>query len=335
MNRKERRKLLREEKKSDDYIDSTKINNVDESKGFFKRIYENNYKQLIIIPFAILIIAIVLIGINIANTGDFVNKGFSLSGGVSITVTANNVDIVKIENFLRSQLSDREINVREITEAGQSKGFIVESNSIGDNDNGDEIIDILDEVSPGLKNSDSISVTTMGPSLGASFFKSAIIAVILAFIFMSVVVFFIFKKVAPSLAVILCAFSDIVVTIATINVLGIKLSTAGIAAILMLIGYSVDTDILLSTRVIKEKKGTVMQRIYSALRTGFTMNLTTFATVFIGLVLSQSAELNQIFTILLIGLIIDVINTWIQNVGILRWYLEKQETKLNIKSDIQ
>jgi preprotein translocase subunit SecF len=77
---------------------------------------------------------------------------------------------------------------------------------------------------------------------------------------MGLVVFFYFRSIAPSLAVILEAFSDIIVTLAIFNLTGIKLSTAGIAAFLMLIGYSVDTDILLSTRVLKRKDGTVMER---------------------------------------------------------------------------
>jgi len=55
----------------------------------------------------------------------------------------------------------------------------------------------------------------------------------------------------PSSCVILAAVSDIISTIAVTNLLGLKMSTAGIAALLMLIGYSVDTDILLTTKVLK------------------------------------------------------------------------------------
>ena len=318
MNRKQRR--LEKREKGSLQIEETKKAS-SESRGFIQTIYEDQYKKLIIIPFLILLIAIVLIGMNIAQTGDFVNKGFSLSGGTAVTVVADNINIDIIESTLKTALPNEEINIRELSEAGVVRGFTIES---GMHDNGEAIINELEKLSPGIKDSDSLSVTTMGSSLGDSFFKDAIIAIIIAFLFMSTVVFIIFKKPAPSLAVILCAFSDLVVTVAAINVLGIKLSTAGIAALLMIIGYSVDTDILLSTRVIKEKKGTVMSRVYSAFKTGLTMNATTLVTVLVGLFVSQSPELKQIFTILLIGLIIDIINTWIQNVGILRLYLERK-----------
>ena len=93
----------------------------------------------------------------------------------------------------------------------------------------------------------------------------------------------------------------------------------------MLIGYSVDTDILLSTRVLKRKEGTVMDRIYSAMKTGLTMNITTITALIVGLILSESEVISQIMIILLIGLFVDIINTWIQNVGILRMYLEKKK----------
>ena len=146
---------------------------------------------------------------------------------------------------------------------------------------------------------------------------------VLAFIFMGFVVFLYFRTIIPSLAVILAAFSDIIVTLAIINLLGIKVSTAGIAAFLMLIGYSVDTDILLTTRMLKRKEGSLNERIMEAMKTGLTMTITTLTVVTLTLIFSQSNTIQQIMLILFIGLFVDIINTWIQNVGILRWYLEK------------
>jgi preprotein translocase subunit SecF len=323
MNRRERRRLLKEKKVSGT-IHQVQTNHI-EKKSSIQRIYETQHKKLIFIPFAILLISVIIIFMTLIQTGDFVSKGYSLKGGLSITVLADNVDVIVIQDKLDSALPNREIYVKELSKAGSVQGFMVESDA---EDNGEAILNELEELSPGLKDSGNISVTTMGSSLGASFFKDAILALIFAFVFMSIVVFIIFKEPSPSLAVILCAFSDIVVTVAVINIFGIKLSTAGIAALLMLVGYSVDTDILLSTRLVKEKTGTVMSRVYSALKTGLTMNATTMITITIGIIFSQSAELNQIFVILFIGLLIDIINTWIQNVSILRMYLEKKAKKV-------
>jgi len=164
----------------------------------------------------------------------------------------------------------------------------------------------------------------MGSSLGNSFFKQTFIALLIAFILMGLVVLIYFRTIIPSIAVILAAFSDMVVTLAIFNLTGIKLGTAGIAAFLMLIGYSVDTDILLSSRLLKRKEGSVIDRVYGAMRTGFTMSFTTLAAILVALIFVQSETVKQIMIILFIGLIVDLLMTWIQNVGVLRLYLEKK-----------
>jgi preprotein translocase subunit SecF len=146
---------------------------------------------------------------------------------------------------------------------------------------------------------------------------------------MGLVVIAYFRIWIPSLVVILCAFSDIFVTIAVFNLTGMKLSTAGLAAFLMLIGYSIDTDILLTSRVLHRKEGTVMDRIYSSISTGMTMTITTISVVAVALFFVKSETIRQIMLIILIGMFVDMIMTWIQNVGLLRLYLNKKEKKVN------
>jgi preprotein translocase subunit SecF len=113
-------------------------------------------------------------------------------------------------------------------------------------------------------------------------------------------------------------------TLALVNMLGMKLSAAGIVAFLMIIGYSVDSDILLTTKILKRKENVLNERIYSAFKTGMTMTLTSIAAVLVSLIVvaTLSKTLSQIFTILSIGLGFDLINTWISNLGIMKWYVK-------------
>ena len=180
---------------------------------------------------------------------------------------------------------------------------------------------------------DNYVVNIIGSSFGASFLREAFIIFIISFLCMAIVVFIYFRKFAPSIAVILAAFSDIVGTLAVANLLGVKLSSGGIAAFIMLIGYSVDTDILLSTRVLMRKEGTVMDRILSSIETGMMMTLTALVAVIIALIFSQSEALSQIMLIVMIGLLFDIVNTWIQNVGILRLYLERKQRRKTDESE--
>ena len=90
-----------------------------------------------------------------------------------------------------------------------------------------------------------------GSTLGNAFYTQMLSALFFAFLFMGIVVFVTFRSLVPSIAVIVAAFADILLTLVTANYLGITISGAGIAALLLLIGYSIDTDILLTTRVLK------------------------------------------------------------------------------------
>lgn len=317
--RRERRKMRRrgktpgEKEEPEEQVVETKKRKRNSIQAF----YEDYYKQLLIIPFLMLIVSMVVIGFQIAETGDFVDKDVTLQGGLTINIlTTQELSTEQLETQLLQQFPQSDIRVRSITDLGQQTGLIVEASDV----TRDEITDFLAGIINNFE--ENHSVESIGPALGESFFQQTMLAIIVAFLFMSLVVFYYFRTLVPSLAVVLAAFSDMVVTIAVLNIMDIRLSTAGIAALLMLIGYSVDTDILLSTRVLKRKEGSLMERMYSAIKTGLTMNITTLTAITVALIFSQSETISQIMTILLIGLIVDIINTWIQNVGILRMYVE-------------
>ncbi|KYK25565.1 hypothetical protein AYK26_07825 [Euryarchaeota archaeon SM23-78] len=318
--REQRRKLLKEKRLEQLKIIEEQEKSAKERyeyKGFLK-FYDKQYKKLLFIPFIILLIAIISIIFHTASTGDFLNRGVSLKGGIVITIPVTSpIDVEAMKDFLRARFPADDVDVRSIAEFGEQKAIIVSSDNL---ELEKDILEAVEEKIPGAK--EDASTETTGPSLGAGFFKQIMIALVIAFVLMGVVVFAYFRTFIPSMAAILSVFSDIIVTLAIVNLLGIKLSTAGIAAFLMLIGYSIDTDILLSTRVLKRKEGSVFDRVISAAKTGLTMNATTLVAVIIALILSQSETIRQIMIILLIGLIVDIINTWIQNTGLLRYYVE-------------
>jgi preprotein translocase subunit SecF len=137
----------------------------------------------------------------------------------------------------------------------------------------------------------------------------------------------------PSIAVVVSAFSDIIIAAAFMNVAGIELSLGTVAALLMIIGYSVDSDILLNTRVLK-RRGTPQESITSAMHTGVTMTTTTLAALIVMYLvstysyllsssLSQINLLSNISIVLIFGLVADLMNTWMLNTSILRWHVTK------------
>ena len=149
-------------------------------------------------------------------------------------------------------------------------------------------------------------------------------ALITAFILMGIAVLISFRTFIPSIAVISAALFDIVTALAVIDLLGMSISTAGIAAFLMVIGYSIDTDIVLTTRVLKRKEegGDTWDRIVSSIKTGLTMTAATVCALTVAYFVSTSYIL-----IIIIALLFDIISTYIFNAGILKWYVERKETR--------
>jgi preprotein translocase subunit SecF len=142
---------------------------------------------------------------------------------------------------------------------------------------------------------------------------------------MAIVIFVAFRTFVPAVAVVLSAFADMVMTAAAMNIVGIPLSLGTLAALLMLIGYSVDSDILLTNRVLK-RQGKLNEKLAGAFRTGIIMTSTTLAAaaaMFIVAWFGSVLILMEISAVLLIGLVFDVMNTWLTNVGILKWYVLK------------
>lgn len=292
-------------------------------------IYDKKYKLLLVIPFLILFLSIAQIGYQVYKTGDFIKRDVSLKGGVTVTIPlSTGIDASQIQKQISLKFLANDVAVRTLRSAGAVAGIIVEA----DIDGNDKVqVKNLLDATQGALNLDlsnvDYGIEIIGSSLGASFFKESLIALAVAFIFMGLVVFIYFRTFVPSIAVILAAFSDMVVALAAINLLDIKIGTAGIAAFLMLIGYSVDTDILLTVRVLKRKEGSVMDRIISSMKTGMTMTITAIISTIVALAVTQSEVISQIMLILLIGLIADIFNTWIQNVGLLRLYVERKAKK--------
>ena len=283
------------------------------------RFHDKNYKLLLLIPLALLVFSFVYLGMFYSNNGDFMKKDISLTGGTSVTVYQQ-TDILELEGNLITKLED--LNIREISDlrTREQKAVIIETTT-----DGEKTKEILEEYFGfELIEGENSNFEFTGSTLSNSFYKQLLIAILIAFLFMAIVVFIIFRTAIPSVAVIIAAFADILMTLVLIDILGIKISTAGIVAFLMLIGYSVDTDILLTTRILKRKEGTLNERIFRAFKTGTTMTLTSLLAMLIALfvVKSFSAVLTQIFTVLVIGLAFDLLNTWITNVSILKWYVK-------------
>lgn len=273
-------------------------------------------KKLMFIPIIMLAVSVLLVA-NGAVKGT-IPMGVDLKGGTLVTVY-DPLDRPALEKQLSEKFG--EVSVNTINSGVTVVGYTIQLNEFLNVNEKEDLINMLKSL--GAKEG-NISIRDAQASISTRTLKEGLKAMVFAFLFMAIVIFVRFRTFVPSFAVVLSAFSDIVVTIAVMILLGIPITTGSIVALLLLIGYSVDTDILLTTRVLVRKVGKFEERLLRAMKTGLTMAATTILAVAILYVAATSVVLKEIAVVILIGLMVDLLNTWIQNARILQWYLESK-----------
>jgi preprotein translocase subunit SecF len=174
----------------------------------------------------------------------------------------------------------------------------------------------------------SYSYNEVTPTLGAFFLKEMKNIIIAAFILVAIAVFIVFRTPIPSFAVVFGAANDIIVALGAMGLFGIPLGVASIGGLLMLLGYSIDTDMLSGVRVLKRTDGTAAERAYSSFKTGSTMTITaiiSFAILFIASYFAFIPTYLEISGVVLVGLIGDLVTTWLANMPMILWYKQNKE----------
>lgn len=277
-----------------------------------------DFRLLALFPVLLLLVSAGLLVAQYNSTGEWFKRSIELRGGTLLNVqTAQAVSVSEIEDALSTDFGS--ISVRVIRGFGEQGASIEMDAEI----NYTLVLGRLDE--SGIDVTD-FSLENIGPSLGSLFWSQAQTGIIIAFILMGIIAFVVFRTFVPSIAIIVSAASDIIVTLALMQVFGIEFSLASLGALLMLIGYSVDTDIMLTSRLLRESgEGMSMgDRMMRAFKTGLTMTLTSIGAVAAIIIIPLPAVLVQIASVIFIGLSVDIVNTWMLNSVLLRWYCERR-----------
>ena len=272
-------------------------------------------KQMVIIPMVILVISLAIIGYTMVTTGLPVKPGIDFSGGTAVTIFTSDSATMLEDTFSGYPL------ITPI-ESGINNGKYLKFGPM-DDATFSSLAALINQKYPDAK------VDQIGASFGQTLQEQATIALVISFIGMAIVVFVAFRTFVPSSAVVLSAFADIAMTAAAMTVLGIELTLPTTAALLMLIGYSVDSDILLTMRVLK-RQGKLEEKLAGAFRTGIIMTSTAIAAVAAMWAVTYFGNvpvIPEISAVIIIGLIFDIMNTWLTNAGIIKWYVLKKGAK--------
>ncbi len=249
-------------------------------------------RKLILIPLVILLISSSYLAFKYFTTGKIIEKDISLKGGTVITIYTN-----KSLNF-----SD-EFEVRELKNAfGKVTGYeLITDRELSDNE--------INELRKLYGN--DISVGTQSASIASSFFIDMIKVLLIGFMLMAIVSFYYFKNVAQSLTIFAIIIFDFIEVIAAMSLLNIKLSLTSIGALLMMIDYSTDGNILISSFILKKKESDVKERIKRAFKIDFVCDIAAYTVFTIMFLFSPIEVIKEIALILLLGTFFDQINNWL------------------------
>ncbi|MDV2482878.1 protein translocase subunit SecF [Methanoculleus sp. Wushi-C6] len=271
-------------------------------------------RQMVVLPLVLLLLAGVLLGYTTLTTGLPITPGIDFAGGTAVTAFTSDSRETIEATFAGYPL----LSVGE----GLGNGKYIQFGPMDDAQYR-SLVALINEQYPDAK------IDQIGETFGKTLQGQAFLALIFSFIGMAIVVFVAFRNVVPAGAVVLSAFADITITAGIMQIIGIPLSLGTTAALLMLIGYSVDSDILLTTRLLK-RKGKLDEKLSGAFRTGIIMTTTTLAAIAAMWVVATAGQIqiiSEIAGVLIIGLFVDMMMTWMLNAGILKAYILREGKK--------
>ncbi|MEY4370334.1 MAG: hypothetical protein RIQ48_43 [Pseudomonadota bacterium] len=172
------------------------------------------------------------------------NYGVDFKGGTVIEIgTEKNIHVEEI----RSSISKLNINNYTVKEFGSPNNFEISmENSINNNE---FVNNIKNKLEKDLKQKISIrKVETVGPKVGGELIKSAIYALLFGFVAIFIYLWFRFEW-QFSLGGIVALFHDTIITAGIFSLFNLKFDLTIIAALLTIIGYSINDTVIIYDRI--------------------------------------------------------------------------------------
>lgn len=291
--------------------------------------------QLIAIPLIAAAIFGSVLAIHYSSEGTPVPLGMDFKGGTLVRIqninepTSDNVASFR-EDFLKSQYisSGAEIETRS-----SQSGIQIETTEIIDEDRQASTANWIKErlTEMGLGDSPVVSIDPMGPEIADFYRTKALYAAIAALVAMAVILFVALRRVPVVGNILLVVGLDFLGILGAMTILGVDLTRASMAGILLIFGYAVNTNILLSRNILKRKGGTDRDRAGRAMTTGIKMSSTSAAAMVVLNLVATATELNQISAVLVIGILVDMLNTWFLNSGMIVHLKKGEEAKYHAR----
>ena len=235
------------------------------------------------------------------------NYGIDFTGGTMIQVDMHKeVPISEVEDAIAEFNLDPSI----IYAGENNTQVVIKTIESLDNEKRAEVVDALGE-SFGVTQEDVLASEQFGPSVGDELKKNAVKAVIIASIGMLIYIIFRFKSWKYGFSAVVGVAHDVLMVIAFYGIFGFTVNNPFIAAILTLVGYSINDTIVIFDRIrenkqLYKKDGSevnIDRSINSTLNRTIMTSLTTLV-VMIPLCIMVSASIREFIIPLMAGVIV-------------------------------
>ena len=200
--------------------------------------FNSYYKKFNILSIILIVISLLLLIFK------GLNFGIDFKGGTLIELRSTDTKINV--STLRDNLNQMNLGDVSVKKFGNEKDFLIkfENNS---NKN------VIEEIKLNLEKSfannfDFRRVENVGPKVSSELLRSGIIAITVALVLMLIYIWIRFEW-QFSLGAILALFHDVIVTLGLFSLLGLEINLSIIAAVLTIVGYSMNDTVVIFDRV--------------------------------------------------------------------------------------
>jgi len=200
------------------------------------------------------------------------NFGIDFKGGTLIELRSTDTKINV--SSIRDNLNQMNLGDVSVKNFGNESDFLIKFEN---NENKNVIEEIKNNLDKSFGNSfDFRRVENVGPKVSAELLRSGIIAIVVALTLMLIYIWIRFEW-QFSLGAILALFHDVIVTLGLFSLLGLEINLSIIAAVLTIVGYSMNDTVVIFDRVRENLKKYSDIKIYEL--TNISINETLSRTL--------------------------------------------------------
>jgi len=278
---------------------------------------ENNYKKFLMISMVIFVIFVGTILFNYFKYGYIINKSITISGGY-VTLINNNYHITnpEIQNTLN------QMNITDYVLYSTPNIIYIES---GKQINETLLINLLNQDYNISLLSTDISIQHYSSLVGNLIFNQFLFFVILAMVLTAFVIFIAFRASKITLNIISTILFDIIGLLAILSITKYPIGANGFIGMLMILGFAIDNNVVLSTNIVKEKEKPFIERVRMSFRVGMLMEIIALYTLLLLYFIVPEPSVDEFAFVLSVAIILDLLYYLIGNIPLYKYFEAKKE----------